>query len=243
MAKRTALVTGASRGIGKAIALELARSGCNIIVNYNSSAAEANKLVEEIKKLGQDAIAIQADVGDYEAVRKMIRQAHAKFPTIDILVNNAGIIRDRTLKKMSNEEWHEVIQTNLNGAFYVTKEALQHMGEGGRIIMISSIIGIYGNFGQTNYGAAKAGMIGMAKSLAKELGPKKITVNVVAPGFVKTDIIKDIGFFKEKLLNYMTPLKETADPEDIANAVAFLASPKSRYITGTVINVDGGLAF
>ncbi len=240
---KVALVTGSSRGIGKACAIELAKSGFDVVVNYHSNESEAKKVVAEIEKIGQKAIAIKVNIGDYEAVKKMVKEAADTFGKIDVLVNNAGIVRDRTLKKMSLEEWNDVIQTNLTGPFYVTKEVLQHMGEGGRIINISSIIGQYGNFGQTNYAAAKAGLIGLTKSLAKELGPKKITVNAIAPGFVKTDIVKDIGFFKEKLLNYMTPLKETAEPEDIAYAVVFLASEKSRYITGAVLNVDGGLAF
>ena len=240
---KVALVTGSSRGIGKACAIELARAGFDVVVNYHSNESEAKKVVAEIEKIGQKAIAIKVNIGDYEAVKKMVKEAADTFGKIDVLVNNAGIVRDRTLKKMSLEEWNDVIQTNLTGPFYVTKEVLQHMGEGGRIINISSIIGQYGNFGQTNYAAAKAGLIGLTKSLAKELGPKKITVNAIAPGFVKTDIVKDIGFFKEKLLNYMTPLKETAEPEDIAYAVVFLASEKSRYITGAVLNVDGGLAF
>ena len=240
---KVALVTGSSRGIGKACAIELAKSGFDVVVNYHSNESEAKKVVAEIEKIGQKAIAIKVNIGDYEAVKKMVKEAADTFGKIDVLVNNAGIVRDRTLKKMSLEEWNDVIQTNLTGPFYVTKEVLQHMGEGGRIINISSIIGQYGNFAQTNYAAAKAGLIGLTKSLAKELGPKKITVNAIAPGFVKTDIVKDIGFFKEKLLNYMTPLKETAEPEDIAYAVVFLASENSRYITGAVLNVDGGLAF
>jgi 3-oxoacyl-[acyl-carrier protein] reductase len=240
---KIALVTGASRGIGKAIARELGENNAKVIVNYNSNSEEANKVVEQIKGHGADAVAIKANVSDFEEVKKMAEAVEKDFRKVDILVNNAGIVRDRTLKNMSLDEWHSVINTNLNGVFYVTKNILPLIPEGGRIINISSIVGQYGNFGQSNYAAAKAGIIGLTKSLAKELGKKKITVNAIAPGFVNTDIIKHIPFLRKKLVNYITPLKEEAEPEDIANAVAFLASDRSRYITGAVLNVDGGLAF
>jgi len=240
---KIALVTGASRGIGKSIAIELAKNGAKIVINYRSNQQEAENVVKEIEKNSGEAISIKSDVSDYESVCKMIDQIKNKFGRVDILVNNAGIVKDKTLKNMSLEEWSEVINTNLNSVFYVTKSVLPLMNEGGRIINISSIIAQYGNFGQCNYAAAKAGIIGFSKSLAKELGKKKITVNAVCPGFVKTDITKDIPFIKKKILNYMIPLKEEGNPEDIANTVVFLASDKSRYITGSVINIDGGLAF
>ena len=182
-------------------------------------------------------------MSNFDEVMQMADTIQKKFGKVDILVNNAGIVRDRTLKNMTKEEWNAVINTNLTGVFHVTKSILPFMGEGGRIISISSIVGQYGNFGQCNYAAAKAGIIGFTKSLAKELGKKKITVNAVAPGFVKTSITKDIPFFRRKIINYMTTLKEEAEPEDIANVIVFLASEKSRYITGSVINIDGGLAF
>lgn len=239
---KIALVTGASRGIGNAIALALAKEGADIIVNYASNSRKAEELVEKVKGLGQEGITVKADVSNYEEVGKMMEETEKAFKKIDILVNNAGIVRDRTLKNMSQEEWNEVISTNLTSVFNVTKQALPLMGQGGRIINISSIIGQYGNFGQTNYAAAKAGIIGFTKSLAKELGKKKITVNAIAPGFIKTDITKDIPFFKKKVLNYLIPLKEEGSPEDIAEVVVFLASEKAKYITGSVINVDGGLA-
>src|SRR3989338_5021915 len=187
---KVALVTGASRGIGNSIAIALAKEGASIIVNYASNSKKAEELVEKIKALGQDAISVKADVSDYEEVGKMMGEAKKAFKKIDILVNNAGIVRDRTLKNMAQEEWNEVININLTSAFNVTKQALPLIDQGGRIINISSIIGQYGNFGQTNYAAAKAGIIGFTKSLAKELGKKKITVNAIAPGFIKTDIIK-----------------------------------------------------
>jgi|TARA_Y100000310_G_scaffold345748_1_gene469201 3-oxoacyl-[acyl-carrier protein] reductase len=240
---KTALITGASRGIGKGIALELARNNANVIINYNKNKQEADKVVEEVKKLGVKGIALKADVSNFDEVKSMVNKIEAEFKRVDILVNNAGIVRDKTLKNMAIDDWHAVINTNLNGVFYVTKLVLPLMKEGSRIINISSIIGQYGNFGQSNYAAAKAGIIGLSKTLAKELGKKKITVNVIAPGFVKTDITKNIPLFKKKIIKYMTPLNEEGNPEDIANVVVFLASEKSRYMTGSVINIDGGLAF
>ncbi len=220
---KTALVTGASRGIGRAIALELGKNHANVIVNYNRNQTEAEKVVKEIRSYGGRSIAVKADVSSFDEVSMMAEQIQKEFSKIDILVNNAGIIRDRSMGKMSLDEWHSVIDTNLNSLFYVTKLMLPMLKENGRIINISSIVGQYGNFGQTNYAAAKAGIIGLTKSLAKELGKKKITVNAVAPGFIKTDIIKDMPFFKRKLLRYMIPLKEEGNPEDVANAVVFLA--------------------
>jgi len=240
---KTALITGASRGIGEAIAIELAENNADVIINYYKDEDEAQTVVDKVKKYGVKSMAVKADVANFDEVKEMVNTIQKSFGKVDILVNNAGIVKDRTLKNMSVDEWHAVINTNLNGVFYVTKLILPLMGVGGRIINISSIIGQYGNFGQCNYAASKAGIIGFTKSLAKELGKKKITVNAVAPGFVKTSITKDIPFLKRKVINYMTPLKEEADPEDIAAVVVFLASDKSRYMTGTVVNVDGGLAF
>tara|TARA_Y100000310_G_C20658976_1_gene803592 strand:- start:294 stop:1028 length:735 start_codon:yes stop_codon:yes gene_type:complete len=240
---KTALITGSSRGIGEAIAIEFAKNKADVIVNYYKDKDEAQKVADKVKGLGVKAIIVQADVSKVEEVERMIQSIKKEFKKVDILVNNAGIIRDRTLKNMSVDEWHSVINTNLNGTFYVTKFALPLIPEGGRIINISSIIGQRGNFGQCNYAASKAGIIGFTKSLAKELGKKKITVNAIAPGVVDTSIIKDISLLKKKMIKYMTPLKELAQPEDIANTAVFLASGKSRYITGAVVNVDGGLAF
>ena len=240
---KTALVTGASRGIGKAIALGLAKEGANVVVNYSNSGKKAEDVVNEIKKLNSKSIALKADVSNFDEVKRMIDSTKKIFKKVDILVNNAGIIRDRTLKKMSIEEWNRVININLSGVFNVTKLVLPLMDVGGRIINISSVVGQNGNFGQCNYSASKAGIIGFSKSLAKELGKKKITVNVIAPGYIKTDITKDIPFFKKKILKYIIPLREEGVPEDIANVAVFLASEKARYMTGSVVNVDGGLSF
>jgi 3-oxoacyl-[acyl-carrier protein] reductase len=243
LSRKTALITGASRGIGKAIAIEFAKNNINVVVNYYYDGNEAEKVVEKVKKYGVESIAVKADVSNFDEVEQMADTVQKKFGKVDILINNAGIVKDRTLKNMTLDEWHAVINTNLNSVFYVTKAILPLMGDGGRIISISSIIGQYGNFGQCNYAASKAGIIGFTKSLAKELGKKKITVNAVAPGFVKTNITQNVPFLRKKMMNYMTPLKEEAEPEDIAHVIVFLASDKARYITGTVINVDGGLAF
>jgi len=240
---KIALITGASRGIGEAIAIEFAKNNADVIINYYNDQEEAQKVVDEVKKYGVKCIAVKADVSNFDEVKQMAGTIQKNFKKVDILVNNAGIVKDRTLKNMTLDEWNAVINTNLNGVFYVTKAILPLISESGRIINISSIVGQYGNFGQCNYAAAKAGIIGFTKSLAKELGKKKITVNAIAPGFVKTNITKNMSFFRKKIINYMTPLKEEAEPEDIANVVAFLASKKSRYITGSVINIDGGLAF
>lgn len=240
---KTALITGASRGIGEAIAIEFAKNHADIIINYYSDKYEAQKVADKVKKYGVNCVALQADVSKADEVKRMADEIQKQFKKVDILVNNAGIVKDRTLKNMTLDEWHAVINTNLNGIFYVTKFILPLIPEGGRIISISSIVGQYGNFGQSNYAASKAGIIGFTKSLSKELGRKKITVNAIAPGFVKTAITKDIPFFRKKLISHMIPLKEEAEPEDIANAAVFLASDKSRYITGAVINVDGGLGF
>lgn len=238
---KTALITGASRGIGKATAIEFAKNNANVVINYYLDDAEAEETVKEVKKYGVECISVKADVAKFDEVMQMADIVQKHFKKVDILVNNAGIVKDRTLKNMTLEEWHAVINTNLNGTFYVTKAILPLMGEGGRIINISSIVGQSGNFGQTNYAASKAGIIGFTKSLAKELGKKKITVNAIAPGLVKTTITENISFFRKKMMNYMIPLKEEAQPEDIAGVIAFLASEKSKYVTGSVINVDGGL--
>ena len=243
VSKKFALITGASRGIGKAIAIELAKNGFSVVINYNKDEKEAIAVVEEAKKLGVESIAVKADVSKFDDCVMMMDIIKKKFGCLDVLVNNAGALSDKTLKNMAKEQWDFVINVNLNGAFNVTKNALALMRENGRIINISSVAGLLGNFGQTNYAASKAGIIGFTKSLAKELGKRKITVNAVAPGFVETYMTKSIPFLRRRLIMAMIPLGRAGLPEDVANLVAFLASDKANYITGEVICVDGGLAF
>ena len=240
---KVALVTGASQGIGKTTAIALAKEGADIVVNYIGDHEGADKVVEEIKKLGQESIAIEADVSDFKQIEEMYKKVKEKFKKLNILVNNAGIVKDRTLKNMSQEEWQKVIDINLTGVYNVTKNALPLMEDNGRIVSISSVAGTCGNFGQCNYSASKAGIIGFTKSLAKELGKRKITVNAVAPGFIETTITKDIPFIRKKMILLMIPLKEFGKAEDVANAIVFLSSDKASYITGEVINLGGGLNF
>jgi len=240
---KVALVTGASRGIGRAIALTLAGYGAIVIVNYCGSKEKADEIVNQIKDNGGTAIAYQADVADFEAVKTMFADITKEYGRIDILVNNAGITKDNLILKMSEEEFDAVINTNLKGVFNCLKQASRIMlkQKEGRIINISSISGVVGNPGQANYCAAKAGVIGITKSLAKELGSRGITVNAVAPGYINTDmtsVLKDD--LKEKVTE-LIPLKRLGEVEDIAETVAFLASDKASYITGQTIQVDGGL--
>ncbi len=240
---KTALVTGASKGIGKAIAIALAKEGCNIVFNYVGNEELAKNSCKEIEKLNVEVISAKADVSKVEEVNNLIKTIKDNFHTLDIVVNNAGISKDRSLKNMTQEEWQKVIDVNLTGIFNISKAVLEILNENGRIINISSIIGLCGNFGQTNYAASKAGVIGFTKSLAKELAKKKITVNAIAPGFIKTEMTDKIPFIKRKIIERMIPLRDLGMPEDVANAVVFLASPRSGYITGEVLHVTGGLNF
>ncbi|NPA91243.1 MAG: 3-oxoacyl-[acyl-carrier-protein] reductase [Chloroflexi bacterium] len=243
LAGKIALVTGASRGIGRGIALRLAEEGCKVVVNYNRSADAAQEVVEQIKAQGGEAVAIQADVSDYKEAQRLVKEALQAFGRIDILVNNAGTTRDQLLLMMKESDWDLVINTNLKSCYNVTKAALRSMMKQryGRIINITSVVGLAGQAGQSNYAASKAGMIGFTKSLAKEVGPRNITVNAVAPGYVPTDLTT---YLPEELIKEMiqlTPVRRAGTPEDIAAAVAFLASDDASFITGHVLTVDGGL--
>ncbi len=241
---RVAVVTGGSRGIGKAIALELARRGANVVVNYVSSSGAADEVVAEIEKLGRKGLAVQADVANVEQANHLIKTAADTFGQIDILVNNAGITRDMLIMMMSEEDWDAVIDTNLKGTFNCAKAAVRLMMRKryGRIINITSISGQIGNAGQTNYSASKAGQIGFTKALAREVAGREITVNAIAAGYVDTDIWANVPEEAQAAFKDMIPLGRTGQPEDIAYAVAFLASDQAAYITGQTLAVDGGLA-
>ena len=241
---KIALVTGASRGIGRQIALTLAAQGAAVIVNYNGSAAKAEEVVEEIEKAGGKAEAIQCNVSDFESCKSMMEDIVSRYGRLDILVNNAGITRDNLIMKMSEEDFDAVIQTNLKGVFNCIKHISRQMikQKAGRIINISSVSGVLGNAGQANYCAAKAGVIGLTKCMARELASRGITVNAVAPGFIRTDMTDVLKDNVKEAIIATIPMKTFGETEDVANTVAFLASDAARYITGQVISVDGGLA-
>lgn len=240
---KVALVTGASRGIGKAIAISLAKNGANVVVNYSGNEAAAQKVVEEITSLGVKAIAYKANVSSSEEVTQLLKDTVEEFGSIDILVNNAGITRDGLLLRMKDADWDDVIDTNLKGVFNCIKAAAKYMTRqrNGRIINISSVVGQIGNPGQMNYVAAKAGVLGLTKTAAKELASRNITVNAIAPGFIETDMTNELNEQVRTQMLSNIPLQSFGQPEDIANAVVFLAADASRYITGQTINVDGGL--
>lgn len=240
---KTALVTGASRGIGRAIALCLAAEGARVAINYAGNVKAAEEVKASIEAAGGTALLCQADIADSAAVEAMIADVVKEFGAIDILVNNAGITRDTLLMRMKDEDFAKVLDTNLKGVFYCTKAVSKLMMKkrSGRIINMASVVGLVGNAGQTNYAAAKAGVIGFSKSAAKELASRGITVNVVAPGFIGTDMTAGLPeSVKEKMLTDI-PLGRMGEPEDVANAVLFLASDQASYITGQVVNVDGGM--
>lgn len=240
---KIALVTGASRGIGKAVAKELAKKGAFVIVNYNGSKDAAECVVEEIKEDGGDAVLFQCDVSDYTACEQMIAEVLKTYKRIDILVNNAGITRDNLLMKMSEDEFEAVLDTNLKGTFHTMRFISRVMlkQRSGRIINMASVVGITGNAGQTNYAASKAGVIGMTKSVAKELASRGVTVNAIAPGFIETDMTEVLSDRVKETVSTQIPMGKMGRPEDAAKLAAFLASDDAGYITGQVINVDGGM--
>lgn len=240
---KVALVTGGAVGIGRAIALELAKNGSTVVINYRSSDKAATELVNEITSFGGKAIAFQADISSFEESKTLIDKTIEEFGTINIVVNNAGITKDSLMLRMTEEQFDDVILTNLKGVFNICKHATRPLMKSGygRIINISSVSGIKGNVGQANYAAAKAGVIGFTKTLAREFASRNITANVVAPGFIETNMTKDLPeSIIEAALNEI-PLKTFGQVEDIAHIVNFLSSEKARYITGQVISVDGGL--
>lgn len=240
---KVAVVTGGSRGIGRAIAIELAKRGAKVVVNYNASAGPAEQVVAAIKASGGEAKAIQADVSKFDEAQALIKASAEAYGRLDILINNAGTTRDMLLAMMKEEDWDLVLATNLKSAFNCCKAAVRPMlrQKYGRIVNITSVAGLAGNAGQTNYAASKAGMIGFTKSLAKEIGARNITVNAVAPGFVETDLTKDLPAELKDTATKMTPLGRWGTCEDVAYAVAFLASDEAAFITGQTLSVDGGM--
>lgn len=239
MSENLALVTGGSRGIGKACALHLAQAGYNVVINYAGNEEAANKTVSELEALGVKAEAVKFDISNHDEAQEAVAKIIEKYGRIDVLVNNAGITRDGLFMRMSKENWDAVINTNLTGAFNVTQPVIKVMMKqrSGAIVNMASIVGIYGNAGQANYAAAKAGLIGFTKSLAKELASRNIRVNAVAPGFVQTDMTKSLASAQ---ISEHIPLKRLGDADDIAGAVKFLAVDAT-YVTGQVLQVDGGL--
>ena len=240
---KCAVVTGASRGIGRAIALELASQGARVVVNYSGSADKAAQVVEEIEANGGEAIAVQANVASGESVQQLMQTALSTYGAIDILVNNAGITRDNLLMRMKDDEWDDVLNTNLKGVFLCTKAVARQMMKqrAGRIINISSIVGVVGNPGQANYVAAKAGVIGLTKTTAQELASRNILVNAIAPGFITTEMTDSLPEELKQTMLKQIPLAKLGQPEDIAKAVAFFASDSANYITGQTLQVDGGM--
>lgn len=241
---RFALVTGASKGIGRAVALRLGEMGVNVAVNYNSSPDAARATVELLRERGVESFAVRADVGDRAQVADMVAEATERFGGVDILVNNAGIISDSLLVRMSDDAWDSVIATNLNGMFYCARAVVRQMirNRWGRIINIGSVVGIRGNIGQTNYSASKAGMIGFTKALAKEVAKRGITVNTVTPGYISTDTVDVLPQKTKDTIMTWIPQGHFGEVDDVAHLVAFIASQKAKYMTGQIVSVDGGMA-
>jgi len=240
---KTAVVTGGSRGIGRAIALRLAAQGADVCISYRGNTAAADETVSEMTAMGRTAFAFQADVAKMDAAKELISAAMVEFGRVDILVNNAGITRDDLIMRMKPEDWNDVIDTNLSGTFWTIKAATRSMMKArrGRIIIITSVSGQAGQMGQANYSSAKAGLIGLTKATARELASRGITCNAVAPGFVMTELTQDLDPKLLDAIKAQTPLARFGAPEEIADAVAFLASDEAAYITGQVLAVDGGL--
>ena len=240
---KNVLVTGASRGIGRAIALELGRNGANVAVNYAGSKEKAEEVVNELKEMDVQAFAIQADVSSEADVKGMVKEVISQFGSLDILVNNAGITRDNLLMRMKEEEFDQVINTNLKGVFLCTKAVTRQMmkQKSGKIINVASIVGVSGNPGQANYVAAKAGVIGLTKTTAKELASRNILVNAVAPGFIATDMTEELTEEQKEAMLKLIPLERLGQPEDVAKVVRFLASDDASYSTGQTIHIDGGM--
>lgn len=240
---KVAIVTGGASGIGRAIAFDLASQGCRVVINYNRSAEKAETLIEDIKAIGQQAVAVQANISNFEDAKKIASTAIDAFGGIDIVVNNAGITNDQLLLRMKEEQFDDVINVNLKGVWNMCKASVRYLlkSQQGRIINISSVSGITGNAGQSNYSAAKAGVIGLTKTLARELASRNVTVNAIAPGFIETKMTDKLddetkAYFKEQIA-----LKRFGKPEDIAHAVSFIASDKASYMTGQTLIIDGGM--
>lgn len=240
---KCAIITGASRGIGKAVALKLASLGANIVINYRSNEKEALEVENEIKSMGVETLCVKGDISKCEEVENLIASAKERFGNIDIMVNNAGITKDGLILRMKEEDFDSVIDVNLKGVFNCLKAIAPVMvkQKHGKIISLSSVVGIAGNAGQVNYSASKAGVIGMTKSLAKELGSRGINVNAVAPGYIETDMTDALGDKVKEEMKKHIPLKRLGSAKDVAEVVAFLASESSDYVTGQVIQVDGGM--
>ncbi|MFP4478857.1 MAG: 3-oxoacyl-[acyl-carrier-protein] reductase [Candidatus Izemoplasmatales bacterium] len=241
--RKTVLITGASRGIGKAIALAFAKEGMNVVINYNHSKEKAKSLVEAIENLGAKALAVQADVSDFEQAKTLVDKALEQFNGIDILVNNSGITKDNLMLRMKEEDFDQVINVNLKGTWNMCKHMTKHFlkNKAGTIINISSVVGLIGNPGQVNYVASKAGIIGLTKALAKEYGSRNITVNAIAPGFIETEMTDSLSDEIKDYYLKQIPLNRLGQVEDIADLCVFLASDKARYITGQTISVNGGM--
>lgn len=243
LSEQVALVTGASRGLGRSIALELAKNGANVVINYAGNEAKAKEVVEEIKQLGQESFDVQADVSSEEDVKRMVKQVTDEFGRLDILVNNAGITKDNLIMRMKEEEFDQVVNTNLKGAFLCTKAVTRQMmrQRRGKIVNVASIVGVRGNPGQANYVAAKSGVIGLTKTTAQELASRNILVNAVAPGFIATDMTDVLTDEQRETILSMVPLARLGNPEDVAKVVRFLASSDSDYMTGQTLHIDGGM--